>query len=97
MRLPLLLQALPTTLKKHEDVLFLDVARSQRWRQCAKCGHMIELREGCRHMKGKCGFEFCFTCGKPWERAPSGRGPSQQACEWLHNTNGGPSVRAGQC
>ena len=31
------------------------------------CEQMIELGEGCRHMTCKCGYEFCFNCGKPFQ------------------------------
>ena len=37
-------------------------------RACTKCGLLINLKEGCRHMICTgCKNEFCFLCLKPWE------------------------------
>ncbi|KAK1283498.1 hypothetical protein QJS10_CPB21g01148 [Acorus calamus] len=50
-----------------EDAKLKSLARQNRWRQCLKCNHMIELAEGCYHMTCKCGYEFCYTCGAEWK------------------------------
>lgn len=34
---------------------------------------MIELGSGCRHVTCRCSYEFCYTCGEPWEKAPGQR------------------------
>lgn len=48
-----------------------------------QCKHMIELGEGCRHITCRCGYEFCFSCGAPWEKVPGQR--SHQTCENLES------------
>ena len=65
-----------------DDLALLDEARRNHWRPCPQCHHMIELFEGCRHMTCKCGFEFCYTCGTPWEREP-GQARAVQKCECM--------------
>ncbi|PGG97898.1 hypothetical protein AJ80_09623 [Polytolypa hystricis UAMH7299] len=37
------------------------------WQQCAKCRNMIERVYGCNHIKCRCGYEFCYSCGVNWE------------------------------
>ena len=31
-------------------------------RACDKCGSLINHKEACKHMKCRCGYEFCFIC-----------------------------------
>ena len=31
-------------------------------RACVKCGALINHKEACKHMKCRCGYEFCFIC-----------------------------------
>ncbi|KAF3329915.1 E3 ubiquitin-protein ligase rbrA [Carex littledalei] len=52
---------------KPEEAKLQSLARQRLWRQCVKCNHMIELAEGCFHMTCRCGYEFCYTCGKQWK------------------------------
>jgi len=69
-------------MRQPEDVALLYTAQRHRWRQCEQCKHMIELGEGCRHMTCKCGYEFCYTCGRPWWKVPpSGSEQGQRTCE----------------
>lgn len=35
-------------------------------RKCPKCVHWIEKSSGCNHMTCKCGYEFCYSCGKSY-------------------------------
>lgn len=35
-------------------------------RQCIQCGNAVERNKGCNHMTCKCGYEFCYVCGKKW-------------------------------
>ncbi|GAB2275061.1 hypothetical protein Dimus_009830 [Dionaea muscipula] len=49
-----------------DDTKLKSLATTNRWRQCMKCRHMIELAEGCYHISCKCGHEFCYTCGAEW-------------------------------
>ncbi|XP_072996193.1 E3 ubiquitin-protein ligase RSL1 [Typha latifolia] len=53
--------------RRPEDAKLQSLARQKLWRQCVKCNHMIELAEGCFHMTCRCGYEFCYTCGKKWK------------------------------
>jgi hypothetical protein len=51
--------------KKHlNDVLFLKFVTGNNFKQCSKCKTWIERNEGCPHMTCKCGYEFCYRCGK---------------------------------
>ncbi|PSC76100.1 E3 ubiquitin-ligase ARI4 [Micractinium conductrix] len=72
-------QALPSTDRQPEDLALLQEAARRQWQRCAQCKHMIELGEGCRHITCRCGYEFCFSCGAPWEKVPGQR--SHQTCK----------------
>ncbi|KAK9279206.1 hypothetical protein L1049_012884 [Liquidambar formosana] len=50
-----------------EDAKLKSLVKKNQWRQCVKCNHMIELAEGCYHMRCRCGYEFCYTCGAEWK------------------------------
>ncbi|EXB98574.1 putative E3 ubiquitin-protein ligase rbrA [Morus notabilis] len=53
---------------KHGDEQMLKtLATNKRWRQCAKCNHMVELLEGCYHITCRCKYEFCYICGAEWK------------------------------
>ncbi|GAB4815538.1 hypothetical protein N2152v2_002584 [Parachlorella kessleri] len=78
MKKPGFADALPGTERQPEDLAVLREAERRRWRRCAQCRHMIELGEGCRHMTCKCGYEFCYICGKPWTKVLGQR--SRQGC-----------------
>ncbi|CAF2049401.1 unnamed protein product [Brassica napus] len=65
--------------KLHPDPLvdeLKSLANDNKWRQCVKCRHMIELSHGCNHMTCRCGYEFCYKCGVEWKKnqnsCPSG-------------------------
>ncbi|KAM3691663.1 hypothetical protein ACJW31_08G030800 [Castanea mollissima] len=45
------------------DEKLKSLAKSNRWHQCLKCNHMVELAGGCNHITCRCGYEFCYTCG----------------------------------
>ncbi|KAF9515583.1 hypothetical protein BS47DRAFT_768392 [Hydnum rufescens UP504] len=51
-----------------EDQTVLSLARSQGWRRCSSCAALIEHFGGCRHMRCRCGWEFCYKCGNGWDR-----------------------------
>ncbi|KAJ7980960.1 RBR-type E3 ubiquitin transferase [Quillaja saponaria] len=50
-----------------EDCKLKSLAEENKWRQCVKCNHMVELSEGCYHIYCRCGYEFCYTCGAEWK------------------------------
>ena len=37
-------------------------------RACDECGALINHADKCKHMKCRCGYEFCFVCLKPKNR-----------------------------
>ncbi|KAJ5773349.1 Zinc finger RING/FYVE/PHD-type [Penicillium paradoxum] len=52
----------------HEcDAMLEDLAKSEGWQRCSKCGRLIELRTGCNHITCVCKFEFCYCCTKRWK------------------------------
>ncbi|CAH8384507.1 unnamed protein product [Eruca vesicaria subsp. sativa] len=59
-----------------DDMKLKSLANDNKWRQCVKCRHMIELSHGCNHMTCRCGYEFCYKCGVEWVKnrssCPSG-------------------------
>ncbi|KAF5611595.1 IBR finger domain protein [Fusarium subglutinans] len=42
----------------------LVLAETKGWKRCLRCGHLIELADGCSHMICVCGYEFCYECGE---------------------------------
>jgi hypothetical protein len=42
-------------------------AEKEGWKRCYQCNAMVELREGCNHMKCRCTAEFCMVCGDKWK------------------------------
>ncbi|KAI3399258.1 hypothetical protein diail_7421 [Diaporthe ilicicola] len=52
---------------KNRDMELVQVmAIQQGWRRCHRCQTMIEHRTACRHIKCRCGAEFCYVCGAKW-------------------------------
>ncbi|GIK07883.1 hypothetical protein Aspvir_003553 [Aspergillus viridinutans] len=45
---------------------FLELARTQGWQRCFRCGAMVELHEGCQRIVCRCSADLCYTCGGPW-------------------------------
>ena len=39
---------------------------AENTKQCVRCGNAVERNAGCNHMTCKCGYEFCYVCGKAW-------------------------------
>ncbi|KAI7789001.1 E3 ubiquitin-protein ligase arih1l [Diaporthe eres] len=39
------------------------IARQQGWRRCYRCLTMIEHTKACRHIRCRCGAQFCYVCG----------------------------------
>ena len=56
-------QALPESERNPNDVAFLDMAASNRWKRCPSCKIMVEKKEGCHHIICECKAEFCYLCG----------------------------------
>lgn len=49
-------------------------AFANKVQSCPRCCSLIQLTAGCVHMTCRCAFQFCYTCGGPWE---NGRGHGQ--------------------
>ncbi|RLN03079.1 hypothetical protein C2845_PM13G19010 [Panicum miliaceum] len=47
-----------------EDMLLLEMAKGRKWKRCPKCAFFVEKRDGCLHIRCRCGFEFCYGCGR---------------------------------
>ncbi|XP_010431010.1 PREDICTED: probable E3 ubiquitin-protein ligase rbrA [Camelina sativa] len=52
-----------------DDLKLKSLAQNQKWRQCVKCRHLIELNLGCNHMICRCGYQFCYRCGVEWKKS----------------------------
>jgi len=63
-----------------EDQLTIELAKAQRWRRCPGCHAIVELTQGCHHIRCLCKKEFCFKCGSLWDTKRS-RCTSDPACE----------------
>ncbi|KAK7956509.1 uncharacterized protein PG986_005731 [Apiospora aurea] len=57
----------------------MELARSKGWQRCKECWTMAELKTGCYHITCRCGAQFCYICGTPWE--PIGRGQWKKQCD----------------
>ncbi|RPA71592.1 hypothetical protein BJ508DRAFT_217886 [Ascobolus immersus RN42] len=65
-----------TTKKQHDvackrsstvsDMMFMDTAAKEGWKQCLKCTTMVELRDGSHHISCTCGWQFCYACQAQW-------------------------------
>ncbi|KAG7035460.1 putative E3 ubiquitin-protein ligase ARI9, partial [Cucurbita argyrosperma subsp. argyrosperma] len=50
-----------------EDAKLNSLAKEKLWQPCLRCGHLVELAEGCFHIVCRCGHEFCYSCGAEWK------------------------------
>ena len=48
----------------------MQIAAAEGWRQCSRCKRMIELTQGCYHMRCLCKHQFCYLCGATWKTCP---------------------------
>jgi len=60
-------QALPAHERAPEDLVFMELAKKEKWRRCPKCSAMVELKFGCNHITCNCKHHFCYTCGADFE------------------------------
>ncbi|KAK7729260.1 hypothetical protein SLS53_009290 [Cytospora paraplurivora] len=52
---------------KNQDMdLVQRLANEEGWRRCHRCHTMIEHKSSCRHIRCRCGAQFCMVCGAPW-------------------------------
>lgn len=45
----------------------LELGKEQGWKRCYSCRAMVQLAEGCNHMRCRCNAEFCMVCGSKWK------------------------------
>ncbi|KAI0515192.1 hypothetical protein F5B22DRAFT_191962 [Xylaria bambusicola] len=51
-----------------EDVIRTnELAEAAGWKRCNRCQAFVEHSDGCQHMTCRCGAEFCYVCGAPWQ------------------------------
>ncbi|KAK5630066.1 hypothetical protein RRF57_005781 [Xylaria bambusicola] len=51
-----------------EDIIRTnELAEAAGWKRCNRCQAFVEHSEGCQHMTCRCGAEFCYVCGAPWQ------------------------------
>ncbi|KAL8540190.1 hypothetical protein ACS0TY_001680 [Phlomoides rotata] len=64
------------------DTAFGRLVEQKKWMRCPRCRHFVELVEGCRIVKCRCGISFCYKCGKQvhqhWCRCDT----ASMCCEW---------------
>ncbi|KAF9652364.1 hypothetical protein BDM02DRAFT_3089237 [Thelephora ganbajun] len=78
-------QSLPMDERSPEDQLAIELAKAKQWRRCPGCHAIVELTQGCNHIKCLCKKEFCFKCGSPWD-VKRQRCTSNPACELWDET-----------
>ncbi|KAJ4951518.1 hypothetical protein NE237_028350 [Protea cynaroides] len=49
-----------------EDLMAIELANKLKWKRCPQCNFFVEKREGCLHIACRCGFHFCYGCGKKY-------------------------------
>ncbi|KIW08527.1 uncharacterized protein PV09_01417 [Verruconis gallopava] len=45
----------------------LDLGKEMGWQRCYNCRAMVQLSEGCNHMRCRCNAEFCMLCAQKWK------------------------------
>lgn len=45
----------------------IEMAKEEGWQRCYSCKTMVQLAEGCNHMRCRCDAEFCYVCGCKWK------------------------------
>ncbi|KAI3745672.1 hypothetical protein L6452_08076 [Arctium lappa] len=50
--------------KDPEDLMLMDLAKRKKWKRCPKCKFFVEKKSGCLHISCRCGYQFCYKCGK---------------------------------
>ncbi|XP_076901238.1 E3 ubiquitin-protein ligase RSL1-like [Bidens hawaiensis] len=58
---------------KGSEKLLMDLAKKKKWMKCAKCNFYVERVNGCNHISCRCGYQFCYRCGKPSDHARVGQ------------------------
>ncbi|XP_071733529.1 E3 ubiquitin-protein ligase RSL1-like [Rutidosis leptorrhynchoides] len=48
------------------DLKLKKMAKNKKWKRCPSCAYYVEKIDGCNHIKCRCGYEFCYRCGKKY-------------------------------
>lgn len=67
-----------------EERALLSIIKKHQVRQCARCGSGVQKSSGCNKLKCRCGFRFCYVCGK--ENAQCGHTPASHG--FINNVSG---------
>ncbi|KAL4560119.1 hypothetical protein LXL04_032268 [Taraxacum kok-saghyz] len=52
-----------------EDIMVMQLAKNKNWRRCPNCNYFVERNGGCLHILCRCGYEFCYGCGKKYHKS----------------------------
>eukprot|EP01017_Pseudomicrothorax_dubius_P038854 TRINITY_DN5888_c0_g1_i2.p1 TRINITY_DN5888_c0_g1~~TRINITY_DN5888_c0_g1_i2.p1 ORF type:complete len:359 (+),score=31.80 TRINITY_DN5888_c0_g1_i2:85-1161(+) len=51
----------------NNDAKFEEYVKKNQNKQCATCKFWVSKNQGCNHMTCRCGYQFCYVCGKEWK------------------------------
>ncbi|KAI4990475.1 hypothetical protein ZWY2020_038838 [Hordeum vulgare] len=54
--------------KGPDAALVKRLAQEHQWKRCPNCKMIVERSFGCNRMTCRCGFVFCYQCGRPMSR-----------------------------
>ncbi|KAI3684123.1 hypothetical protein L6452_33342 [Arctium lappa] len=57
-------QSLKKGERNPEDIMLMELAKNNKWRRCPSCNFFVEKTDGCLHISCRCGYHFCYGCGK---------------------------------
>eukprot|EP00331_Platyophrya_macrostoma_P032236 CAMPEP_0176448160 /NCGR_PEP_ID=MMETSP0127-20121128/25578_1 /TAXON_ID=938130 /ORGANISM="Platyophrya macrostoma, Strain WH" /LENGTH=149 /DNA_ID=CAMNT_0017834977 /DNA_START=155 /DNA_END=604 /DNA_ORIENTATION=- len=50
--------------RDENDEKFEHFVKGMNFKKCPKCGAWVQKASGCDHISCKCGYAFCYNCGK---------------------------------
>ncbi|XP_037431081.1 uncharacterized protein LOC119297370 [Triticum dicoccoides] len=66
--------------KGPDAALVRRLAQERQWKQCPSCRMIVERSYGCNRMTCRCGFVFCYQCGRPMSRGQPGEAGLLEPC-----------------
>ncbi|KAF7072589.1 hypothetical protein CFC21_077695 [Triticum aestivum] len=66
--------------KGPDAALVRRLAQERQWKQCPSCRMIVERSFGCNRMTCRCGFVFCYQCGRPMSRGQPGFAGQLEPC-----------------
>lgn len=51
---------------KEYDKMATALAKKNNWKKCPNCKFFVEKTLGCTHIRCRCKYDFCYTCGTMW-------------------------------